>query len=416
MKHNLTTYNKIDNNYFNNRLYNKFNKTSFKKNQKKKMSLKENNINKLILENNSNKINYFNNFNEFDNTDNNLKYTNSIKRPVSKHLISKHLEKNCSDISEFKITNSYPDNIIDQNRKTRLDKIKEIESNNYINLNDKLEKEYSFIVINNNYIKDNNRDNLTDNKIDTKEKNNNLMAESRHSFSSLNKKELIDLVEFVNNHREDKISEELLKDKYKNSNTSSCNSSYSDMFDIKLNDNKKLKNTTKVFELPTLDAIEDNNGYYIPRYNELLNNKYKVLSILGKGVFSSVVSVENIYTKQEFAIKILKNNKLMKLAGKKEFEVLTIFNNINSGSINQVVKMQEQFEHKNYLCIVFEKLEKNLRDILNAYYKGIGFPFKIVLNYAKQILFSLSFIHSFKIIHSDCKYYLKLYIYYSKIR
>jgi len=38
----------------------------------------------------------------------------------------------------------------------------------------------------------------------------------------------------------------------------------------------------------------DQDGYYIPRIGELIHNKYRVVNIAGRGVFSSVIKAEVI--------------------------------------------------------------------------------------------------------------------------
>jgi len=37
----------------------------------------------------------------------------------------------------------------------------------------------------------------------------------------------------------------------------------------------------------------DQDGYYVPRIGELIQNKYRVVNIAGKGVFSTVIKAED---------------------------------------------------------------------------------------------------------------------------
>ena len=60
-----------------------------------------------------------------------------------------------------------------------------------------------------------------------------------------------------------------------------------------------------------VDNWDDADGYYKVRIGELLDKKYNVYDITGRGVFSSVVRVRNeARDKQEAAIKIIRNNKV----------------------------------------------------------------------------------------------------------
>ena len=67
----------------------------------------------------------------------------------------------------------------------------------------------------------------------------------------------------------------------------------------------------------------DPEGYYIPRIGELIQNKYRVVSIAGKGVFSCVIKAEtvdiNSSTQRLVAIKIIRSKlSLMRASGEKE--------------------------------------------------------------------------------------------------
>lgn len=53
-----------------------------------------------------------------------------------------------------------------------------------------------------------------------------------------------------------------------------------------------------------------------------MNDQYKIISKLGKGVFANVVKAQDINTKEEFAVKILRNEEIMLRAGEKERQIL----------------------------------------------------------------------------------------------
>mmetsp|Transcript_12625 Transcript_12625/g.12438 ORF Transcript_12625/g.12438 Transcript_12625/m.12438 type:complete len:101 (+) Transcript_12625:32-334(+) len=72
-------------------------------------------------------------------------------------------------------------------------------------------------------------------------------------------------------------------------------------------------------------AQVDVMGYYQPKSGEVIKDKYKVLSIAGKGVFSCVVKALDITSPQpkEVAIKIIRKIDITRQSGEKEIEVVT---------------------------------------------------------------------------------------------
>ena len=71
------------------------------------------------------------------------------------------------------------------------------------------------------------------------------------------------------------------------------------------------------------DAI-DASGYYQVRPGEVMNGKYRVVSEIGRGVFSCVISCIDISggAGKNVAIKMIKNNETMHKAALKEIEIL----------------------------------------------------------------------------------------------
>jgi serine/threonine-protein kinase PRP4 len=55
------------------------------------------------------------------------------------------------------------------------------------------------------------------------------------------------------------------------------------------------------------------------------------------------------------------------------------------------------------LCLVYEELKQNLREVLAQFGKGIGLSLKAVCLYAGQLFEALSLMHRVKLIHADLK-------------
>lgn len=142
------------------------------------------------------------------------------------------------------------------------------------------------------------------------------------------------------------------------------------------------------------------------RVNELIGERYKIVSELGHGGMSDVFEARDIIFKRTVAIKIIKfenSNKIENLIRfQNEARFSAAFNHPN------IVKIYDYGEHNNLPYIVNEYMKsQTLRDVLD-YKKNLG------LNETCQIMLQLCDavieVHSKNIIHRDIKpqniYYL----------
>lgn len=75
-----------------------------------------------------------------------------------------------------------------------------------------------------------------------------------------------------------------------------------------------------------LQTKKESIGYYIPKLNDIIINKYKVTGLCGKGIFSSVVKVVDIKSNKEYALKVLRSIDIMKASGQREKEIIKQLN------------------------------------------------------------------------------------------
>jgi len=181
-----------------------------------------------------------------------------------------------------------------------------------------------------------------------------------------------------------------------------------DMFTGTNDDNKQANDIQVVRNAVSnpslLDNWDDPDGYYRVILGEMLDNRYHVYSNLGKGVFSTVVKAKD--TKEndkEVAIKIIRNNELMRRASMKEISILTKLKEADPDDKKHVVRMISNFEYRGHICVVFELLGMNLREILKKYGKDVGINIKAVRVYAQQLFLALSLLKKCKILHADIK-------------
>ena len=156
-------------------------------------------------------------------------------------------------------------------------------------------------------------------------------------------------------------------------------------------------------DMSMLDDWDDADGYYKVILGELLDGRYHVQSNLGKGMFSGVVRATDKKTERLVAIKIIRNNDTMKKAGVKEIEILQQLNSHDLEDKKHLIRLERTFEHKLHLCMVFENLSLNLREVLKKFGRDVGINLKAVRAYAQQMFLGLSLLRKCNILHADIK-------------
>nr|WHF58358.1 serine/threonine kinase [Aspergillus sp.] len=152
-----------------------------------------------------------------------------------------------------------------------------------------------------------------------------------------------------------------------------------------------------------MDNWDDSEGYYNLRIGELINGRYHVKQNLGKGMFSSVVRAVDSETGNTVAIKIIRQNDTMKKAGLKEIGILEQLQEADPENKKHMIKFERSFEHKGHLCMVFENLSMNLREVLKKFGRDVGLNLKAIRAYAQQIFLGLSLMRKCNILHADLK-------------
>jgi serine/threonine-protein kinase PRP4 len=153
-----------------------------------------------------------------------------------------------------------------------------------------------------------------------------------------------------------------------------------------------------------LDIWHDAEGYYLVTLGELINNRYVVQANLGKGMFSNVVRcIDNQEPGKLVAIKILRNNDAMRKAGLKEIGILRKLQEADPEGRKHVIRLEGSFDFKGHLCLVFENLSLNLREVLKRFGRDVGINLKAVRAYAQQMFVGLSLLRKCNFVHADLK-------------
>ncbi|KAL2860406.1 kinase-like protein [Aspergillus pseudodeflectus] len=156
-------------------------------------------------------------------------------------------------------------------------------------------------------------------------------------------------------------------------------------------------------DISMMDNWDDPEGYYNVRLGELINARYHVQQNLGKGMFSSVVRATDSKTGKLVAIKIIRQNDTMKKAGLKEINILEQLLEADPEDKKHVIRFERSFEHKGHLCMVFENLSMNLREVLKKFGRDVGLNLRAIRAYAQQIFLGLSLLRKCNILHADLK-------------
>jgi len=189
-----------------------------------------------------------------------------------------------------------------------------------------------------------------------------------------------------------------------------------DMFALDAPTEKKKKGVKKVMKpaVPALvsanvDSAADSEGYYSVILGEHLDGgRYQIFASLGKGMFANVVRARILEgdpaeVGKEVAIKIVRCQESMYKAGLKEVQILNKLNQADPEDKKHVVRLERTFEHRGHLCLVFESLSMNLRDVVKKFGKDIGLNIRAVRAYAHQLFHAMSLLRKCNIMHADIK-------------
>ena len=222
--------------------------------------------------------------------------------------------------------------------------------------------------------------------------------------------------------------------------------------------NKTNDTTQKNHDNSRQDGFDDSDGYYKASIGETMeleivgarnqsmdqleNNKawtlkLRVLGIIGKGVFSSVLKCSTTTTETttlgdsdipttisinpnsneqhglppEVAIKCIRSNETMAKAALDEMKFLIRLRDspgvvpllLPTGQSHNPNYVPPAIDYRNHTLLVFPYLPYNLRDVLQKFGKGVGLSLGAVQNYFKQLLNAAIHLQRKGVIHADIK-------------
>jgi serine/threonine-protein kinase PRP4 len=78
------------------------------------------------------------------------------------------------------------------------------------------------------------------------------------------------------------------------------------------------------------------------------------------------------------------------------------------------VRFISSFKYRNHLCLVFESLHMNLREVLKKFGRNIGLKLTAVRAYAKQLFIALKHLRNCGVLHCDIKPDNMLVLFYTR--
>lgn len=149
---------------------------------------------------------------------------------------------------------------------------------------------------------------------------------------------------------------------------------------------------------------DDSDGYLRTILGETLDERYQIFALLGKGMFASVVRARDLRDNaRQVAIKIIRAQESMYKAGLKELSILRDLNHSDPDDRKHLVRLERHFDYKGHLCMVFESLGMNLRELVRRYGRDVGLNLQAVRTYAHQLFLALSHLAKQSVIHADIK-------------
>lgn len=147
---------------------------------------------------------------------------------------------------------------------------------------------------------------------------------------------------------------------------------------------------------------DDKEGHLIILENVELDGRYRIQRLLGQGTFGKVVEAYDRLARKNVAVKIIKSIQKYRDASRIELRVLGALRDNDPNNEHKCIEMIDWFDFKNHICIVSDLLSESVYDFLKSN-KFTPFPATHIQEISYQLLESVAYLHSLKLVHTDLK-------------
>lgn len=146
----------------------------------------------------------------------------------------------------------------------------------------------------------------------------------------------------------------------------------------------------------------DQKGYLNFSKGLLLHDRYEVIQQIGKGTFSRVMACKDLVDRRLVAVKCVRNIEKYQHAARVEMKILNKIKRADPNDASGCAQVIDHFEYFGHPCFVFKLYGRNLYSFLTTN-RYLPFHPVHVKHFAYQILKSVAFLHSQRIIFTDLK-------------
>ncbi|KAJ1417584.1 kinase-like domain-containing protein [Ochromonadaceae sp. CCMP2298] len=151
---------------------------------------------------------------------------------------------------------------------------------------------------------------------------------------------------------------------------------------------------------------DDGEGYYKARIGEVVGDRFQIMGVVGKGVFSTVLKCLDLNSgdgTQHVAVKMIRSNDTMRKAADKEVSILQDLARHDPHNKKFCVRLLSHLEYRNHVAMVFEFQQMNLREALKKFGKDVGINISAVRMYGRQLFCALRHLADLQVVHADLK-------------
>lgn len=159
---------------------------------------------------------------------------------------------------------------------------------------------------------------------------------------------------------------------------------------------------------------DDTVGHFLGGHGTVVVDRYRILEEVGVGTFGRVLSAVDLersrynrnHERQEkdeyVAIKIVRKVKRYYESALIEAQIIREVNRRGGRGRSHCVVLHEAFTFQGHYCMVFENLGPSLYDFLKRH-NYQAFPMVCVQDFTVQLLETMEFLHSLRLVHTDLK-------------